>query len=880
MRGNAEKLLVLLGLLGALGYLSISTAVAGGVSLLLNEQQEHYPASAHLQYLEDPQNEYTFDAVRSELSPRFNTNTSGVLNLGFTHSAYWIRLTVDGEQLSHAKQWLLEIDFPSINQLNFYEPDGAGGYNQVLTGTDLPFHTRPYHHRNFIFPITIQPDEVKTYYFRAQATNALQFPVTIWSKPRFERHELVSLLAWGGFLGMIFIMTLYNLFIFLSVRDKSYLYYIFYINSVAMIVLSLNGLGFELFWSDNPEWNRRTISAFSASLVYFAIQFGRNFLHTPQNTPFLDGILIAISSASLVLIVGSIFFSYDFSSVATFVVLSFAVTILITGVSCWQKGVRSAKYFLTAWIVFLAGLLLFTLCLYAILPSNLITNHAKEVGAALEMMLLSLGLADRINSERKEKIHALELQNEAMRGLKMAEQKLYHRALHDDLTNLPNRKLLQREVPLIIDTALTSSQKLAVVVIRFNRLNEIYNTLGPQSKETLFKVAASRLNETLDTFYNVPTLEKDQQEERRLSVVDDRTFAFLYRLDAELKSNHDIKQFLLERLHQLTHPFKHRGMSIDLDVSVGLALIPDHGLDIDTLLQHAEVAVETAQMERPKIVIYSPTIDPYSAKRLSLMGELREAIRENNLYLEFQPQLDLRQNRIVAVEALLRWNHPLHGPIQPEDTLKMAEQSGQLKALTHWILDTAMRYAQPLIQRDPRMKISINISSKNLREPDLIDAILQKLLRHHIAPVNLNVEITESDMMEDPELALNILTRLASKGIHISIDDFGTGYSSLSYLAALPANEIKIDKNFIQSMNSFEKQLAIVQATITLGRNLGMKVVAEGVEDDDTLANLRSLNCDIAQGFHISRPIPAPQFSDWWRHSSYHESLDREATSS
>lgn len=833
--------------------------------LLLNDHDGKYDVGTRLEYLEDPYHSFTFEEVLRGHTPSFQASPQQVLNLGFTNSAYWLRFTVNGDHISTPKRWIAEISYPTINRLNIYIQDSKTGvFQETETGTDFPFSQKPISHRNFLFHIDLEPGEQKTIYFRAEATNALQIPVTIWDQRSFDQSELIAILTWGGFFGMMLVMTLYNLFIFLSVKDKSYLYYILYINSIACVVLGLNGLGFEILWPDNPDWNRLSLTAFAASMTFFAIQFGRHFLHTPENAPVLDVVLNIQSACALILIPLSIIFrEHDFSSMATVLVLSFAVVILASGFYCLKQGVRSAKYFLTAWVLYLTGLCLFTLTLYSVLPVNFITVHAKEFGAALEMMLLSLGLADRINTEKKEKIRALESQNEAIQGMKLAERRLYHKALHDDITNLPNRKMLQREMPSIIDSALRSSTKLAVIIMRLNRLHEIYNTLGPQSKENLFKLASNRLTELLSNFDSVITLEKIDQRQQQLVAIDDRSFAFIFKTTGEKKSSKELESYLIDKLYAMSQPFDHRGMSIDLDIGIGISFVPEHGLDIDSLLQHAEVAVESSALRQPQIMVYSPNIDPYSAKRLSLMGELRDAINENRLLIEFQPQLDLTNNTIVAAEALLRWYHPIHGHIPPDETIRMAEQSGQLKPLTQWILDNTLRHAKTILKNHPNMVFCLNISSKNLREPDLIEEISNRLMAFEIDPTHINIEITESEMMEEPDLALTILTKLAEKGIRISIDDFGTGYSSLAYLSSLPVDELKIDKNFVQAMRQQEKQMAIVQATITMSHNLGLKVVAEGVEDLDNLNILRSLGCDVAQGYFISRPIPGQQFADW-----------------
>jgi EAL domain-containing protein (putative c-di-GMP-specific phosphodiesterase class I) len=300
---------------------------------------------------------------------------------------------------------------------------------------------------------------------------------------------------------------------------------------------------------------------------------------------------------------------------------------------------------------------------------------------------------------------------------------------------------------------------------------------------------------------------------------------------------------------------------IDVGVSVGVALFPDHGEDVDTLMRHADVAMYVAKRARSGYAVYSPEQDEHSALQLSLMGELRSTIRAGGLVLHYQPEINLLTGELSRVEALVRWHHPSHGLLPPDQFIPSAEQTDMIGPLTRWVLDDSLRQLGVWREAGLDFGVSVNLSAGNLHDTSLPDLAASKLQQWKIPANRLTVEITESAIMAAP--AVRTLAALSDLGVGVSIDDFGTGYSSLAYLKDLPVNQIKIDRSFVINMASNTEDAGIVRPTIDLGHNLGIEVVAEGVEDAGALQMLRDFGCDFAQGFHISRPLPADQVVDW-----------------
>jgi EAL domain-containing protein (putative c-di-GMP-specific phosphodiesterase class I) len=304
-----------------------------------------------------------------------------------------------------------------------------------------------------------------------------------------------------------------------------------------------------------------------------------------------------------------------------------------------------------------------------------------------------------------------------------------------------------------------------------------------------------------------------------------------------------------------------------MEASVGIALYPEHAADAGTLLQKADVAMRHAKQQRTGFSIYLEENDPFSRQRLVLFGELRQAVKEGALELHYQPKIDMRSGRVTEAEALARWFHPEYGRISPAEFIPLAERTGLIDPITHWAIEEALTQSHLWQDSGTGMKVAVNLSAKTLLSGDFPQRLRALQERSGSFVECIALEITESAIMQDPERAIQILSRICDMGVSLSIDDFGTGYSSLSYLKRISADELKIDQSFVMGMRQNAKDRVIVRSTINLAHDLGMKVVAEGVEDKETWNMLREFGCDVAQGYLMSAAMPAEQFSTW--RSSY-----------
>jgi diguanylate cyclase (GGDEF)-like protein len=432
--------------------------------------------------------------------------------------------------------------------------------------------------------------------------------------------------------------------------------------------------------------------------------------------------------------------------------------------------------------------------------------------------------------------------------------RLRHQALHDALTGLPNRVLLNDRLRKGLSHARRENVPVAMMIMDLNHFKEINDTLGHHSGDVLLSVIAQRLRDTLREADTIARLGGDE-------------FAILLTTDAHRSGAEAVARKIAELVEE---PVEVDGVTIQVAASIGIAIFPEHAEEADGLARRADVAMYVAKRSGAPFAVYAPEDDRSSIRRLTLLGELRHAIAADQLVLHHQPTIDLGTGQVLRSEALLRWQHPQHGLMPPGEFMELAEMSGVIAPLTRWVLRQSIRQVKQLEGDASSLHVAVNVSARNLYEPDLVEWIESLLEEERFPGERLTLEITESLLMDDPLLAFDVLKRLKTFGISLSIDDFGTGYSSLSYLRDLPIDEIKIDQSFVAAMGGPEGDDTIVRSVIDLGHNLDLAVVAEGVEDVDTLLRLVELGCDRAQGFLLSQPMPISELgevlrSDWFR---------------
>ncbi len=418
-----------------------------------------------------------------------------------------------------------------------------------------------------------------------------------------------------------------------------------------------------------------------------------------------------------------------------------------------------------------------------------------------------------------------------------------HAARHDPLTGLPNRMACHEAISVATENEAIPG---AVLLMDLDRFKDVNDTLGHRFGDLLLTQVANRFDAVIDRRGQIARLGGDE-----FAVVS----SGIGRAEAEA-----LAHTIAESLRQ---PFDLDGMVVDVQASVGIALFPEHGRGVETLLQKADVAMYRAKETRQDVALYDERHDHHSPAKLALTAELRTAMGSEEIVLYYQPELDLVTREVVAVEALVRWDHPRLGVLPPSSFVRMAEATNLIKPLTQHVMELALLQLADWQALGLDLSMAVNISPQVLVDQSFTDQVLAALHAVDVPPDRLKLEVTESALMSDPVTARSVLRQLEALGVEISIDDFGTGYSSLAYLADLPVSEVKIDRSFVSRMGTTASGQIIVNSTVDLAHHLGLRAVAEGVEDWALLPALEKLGCDAAQGFAISHPLEAVRATRW-----------------
>ena len=453
-----------------------------------------------------------------------------------------------------------------------------------------------------------------------------------------------------------------------------------------------------------------------------------------------------------------------------------------------------------------------------------------------------------VDVEHKDEIGELAVSfNHMLDGIKSREREILRLAYEDVLTALPNRAMFIEQLEQAVRTSKRSGEPLAVMLLDLDRFKAINDTLGHPVGDQALREVGVRMRLALRESDVVARLGGDEFAVLLATGDADRAPAVAAKI-----------------LKALETPLKIEDQSMDLGASIGIARFPQHGEDAASLLRAADVAMYAAKRDKSGHALYDPGHDERRQGYLTLLGELRHAVENDELVVHYQPKVSLSGERVQEVEALVRWKHPTRGFIAPVQFIPFAEQTGYISAITRWVLRRAIHQCGAWNRAGIAVRVSVNISARDLRtEDELVETVSAALRFEELPAALLCLEITESGLMDDPGSAQSTLRKLRDLGVATSIDDYGTGYSSLAYIKQLPVNEIKIDRTFVAGMEADRRNAAIVRSTIELGHNLGLTVCAEGVETDHEVEELRRFGCDLAQGFRFAKPMPPEDLLLW-----------------
>jgi diguanylate cyclase (GGDEF)-like protein len=479
------------------------------------------------------------------------------------------------------------------------------------------------------------------------------------------------------------------------------------------------------------------------------------------------------------------------------------------------------------------------------LPVQILALAAKRIGDG--------DYKTPVSMKRKDELGMLAGAINAMQqGIAVREDQLAHNALHDALTGLPNRALAMER----LGSSISAQRSMALLYLGIDNFLAINQSCGAEGVDQLLHQLGQRLQASLRPGSTVARLAANE---------------FLLLLD---HTGSDGAVAEADRMHRLLGEVQRiESHEVTLECSIGIAAYPEHGISVAELLQRAAIARQDAANLPGRLQVYEDGRDLAHQRQISLIRDLRQAARNGELQLHYQPKLDIRQGLVRQAEALLRWQHPQFGNVSPAEFIVLAERTGSIQLLTNWVIEESMRQLAEWARRGLHVQVSVNISADDLLSADLAERVGGLLRLYKVPAEQLIFEITESAVMREPEHALTVLNKLRECGISLSVDDFGTGYSSLAHLKRLPVQELKIDQSFVRNLDETSEDAVIVRSTIEMSHNLGLKVVAEGVEYEHSLRLLERWHCDTAQGYLISRPLTAAAFETWMSTSTYSPSL-------
>ncbi|WP_344798659.1 EAL domain-containing protein [Litoribacillus peritrichatus] len=834
--------------------------------LELDSTQDKASLRGHFLALEDPENQLSFGDILNNAQQHFKPIGAINPNFGFSTSTFWLKAKISAPKHTGSSNdqhaWILTSSYAPLKELEviFYDESQRAILHHWKTGTERSFYDRPVEHRGFVFPFELKQNNELTLYVKARSDTSIQLPLTVWKPEKFFAKDSYTIYYWGLYFGIMLSLLAYNSLMYAMVRNASYAYYLIYVVGLSGVVLFLNGQGFQFFWPDFQLWNSIALPFFTGVTLASGAQFGRLILKSEKLTPQFDKIMLCLIGIGVLIALTPFVGLPQLPQVSGYLGGLLPLILLIAGIFSLREGNQLAVFFISAWVCFLLGLTCYLLNVFGYLPTNALTSNALQIGSAGEVTLLSFAQAFRMKLERQKRFDALKNENEAVLKWQQAEKHLLHQAQHHPLTLLPNHSLLSMKINELLKHTGSNRSSFAIILIHINRFSEINKTLGKINADQILIQAADRIHLSTLDIQSLYSLEVTNKTKYNVAMLDNATFACI----TDTTGMRNTAGYITEQIQQsISVPINFQGMSISLDCSAGIANFPEDGLDSETLLKHAEVAMTLARKHRKSVAVYNPLQDSYSTRRLKLMGELHHAIDQNQLSLYFQPQIDSKSRMPIAFEALLRWTHPTEGYIPPTEIITLAEQCGLMKSITQWVIAESLTFGNTLDRLGYNLKLAINISPNNLHEHDFASSIRQALQVHQYNPTKMVLEFSESSIIDFSNQAEKTLLDLKKLGVQLSLDQFGSGHSSLSKLKTIPLNQVKISPELVLDISNESNTKNIVETIIKLGHLLGIPCVAVGAENLLLTDCLTAMHCDALQGNYIAAPMSQEAIFKW-----------------
>jgi diguanylate cyclase (GGDEF)-like protein len=847
---------------------------------LSNEKTKYDNFSLHYFY-----NESALLDINDIEKTNFTDVIPSQFSKGYYNGTAWFKINLTNH--SDNENFVLYFTEPFWSKLDLYTKNN-GSWDVQKNGLDISLKERSIQYNNPAYKLHLSPGQSAIYYIRGQTLSGHIGEFKILTEEEFFRPSRISVtdiyLIYACILFIIVLLNIYNLIV---VKNRIFAYYIAYVLSFIVFLGMKSGyylsFGFD-GWSEG-------LHVVGTIVVMFLVLFSGHFLELKKRMPLIDKIF-KVSIAVFLLFALLISQNVPYSSLIFNIYSSlFFTLLLVVAVQSFHQGLIGARYYLIALIIYMPAMGLMTLTFNGILDNTDISRYAFLVGSFIEIIFFTLILTNKyrelnlqkiylqkqllkekknnekflestieqkasdlliINERLLNKTKELELTKdqltkdiaeriEAENEVKKQKTILHYQANHDSLTGLANRALFSVRLKKGIKKAIKQQKGLALFFIDLDKFKEINDSLGHDVGDKVLKIVADILENSIR---KEDTLARLAGDEFTIIMED-----LIYTQDAS-NLGHDILNIFADPIHVDDHV-------LYLTCSVGISLYPQDADNEKDLLKYADTAMYRAKESgRNNFQFYRPEMTKRALEQMEMKTSLRQAIDNEEFLIHYQPQVDLSTNKLVGIEALIRWQHPTKGLLTPKKFISMAEETSMILEIDQWVMHTTMK--QVLQWHNDGLnpgKLALNISMQQLESTDFIYSIQNNMQTYGFKPEWLELEITEGHMMKNAMEIINRLKQVSSLGINISIDDFGTGYSSLSLLKRLPINRLKIDKSFIQDIPEDEEDIAIINSIIALAKSLNLDLIAEGVETLEQVNFLRSKNCMYVQGHYYFHPL-------------------------
>lgn len=740
---------------------------------------------------------------------------------GYIDQNIWTLITLEySKKYPGTAKRIVELDSPLLDYVDLYIFEQGKLIAHYKTGDKRPSSSRPILSRDFRFPVKLKPGDTVTLLLNIRSSSAIKLPLSLIDPKTLAVEDVNQYLIFGIFYGILIILALYNLIFFFIFRKPVYLFYVIFVFAYTLMQASFDGLATRYLWPDNLWLSNNAVPFFVNIAVISAILFGQYYLDTKKNTPKINIVLniIILANAAMMLLFILDIYRFAVQLTAMFAMLT-PLTLIIAAIVSYHSNPRNIQFYLLAWSLFFLGTIFMALFKLGYLPPVWWVLHSQQIGVIFKVLILSYALGEQL-------------------------QRLMY---VDQLTGTWNRQY----VDAIFKSAKNYADKIqtpfAIITMDIDDFKIINDSLTHKAGDTILKKLAKRLKNHLRTTDTVLRLGQDE---------------FLIVLE-KIDNANDLPLIADQILTQIRKPFSLSNQMIHITASMGIALYPQDGEALDSLIKNSDNALHRAKdLGKNNFQFFNRTLDQAAMLKLQLHNDLFSALEKNELYLMYQPKIDTATGNLTGFEALLRWKHPTRGLIGPDIFIAIAEQNDLILHFTRWIIKKVCLQLQLWHQNGLiNINVAINITAKDLKDDHFIPDTLNIIKEHNLSTDMFEFELTERMLIEDNESGLNRIRKLSDSGFSIAIDDFGTGYSSFSYLQNYIIHTMKIDKSFIDQLEFNQQTRTIVTAMIGLGHHLGMKIVAEGVENAQQYKILKLMNCDILQGYYIDKPLLVKEIS-------------------